>query len=411
MKRREFLEEECDSIGDASLQDSLLRESAVSTNEMRTEDVATPASICCLQWQPTHTTITVGNKKFFWNSRAHRKMRYAKAEVETGIHHPSKVKHRFHFCSCEPTIVTWYICYIGIISSVLSVLSDFYATFPEFVANSDPDMASYIIGIVSTWLWFLTGYLIYVESINHTYSMVRLPTTQSRKIRKFINPVVKFGHWRNPLNATDLSAVVLAFLIEIGYPLEEEVELKKSLISAQNKDVANQNETTTTEGNNTRISSNGYRWYSFKPELKHMGIFNAIIYLISTTIYSIAFSASYPSTRHNVTNVSFLVDFLFTIAAIGFIFYGHVAMAEASGSWIIPKFINIGWFISMFNAIGGYCYLVSALLLLAYNSNDDAMDWWSLLSTFLGSCSFLIAGILQCIEFSSEHPIFIPQGR
>ena len=327
MKRKDFLEEENYSEGDASLQVSLLRESTASANEMTTEDVATPASICCLQWQPTHTTIKVGNNKYFWNSRAHRKMRYAKAETESGIHHPSKVKDRFRFCSFEPTIVTWYICYIGAISCILSFLSDFYAVFPEFVANSDPDTISYIIGMVATWIWCLTGYFTYVESVNHTYSVVRLPTTQNRKIRKFINPLVKFGHWRDPLNAIDLSAVMLAFLIEIGYPLEEEEELKRSLISAQNKDVAHQNKSNETQEHNTQPSTKGYRWFTFKPELKYIGIFNAKIFLTSTLIYSIAYSASYPSRMHNLTKVTFLVDFLFITAAIGLIFNGHAGMA------------------------------------------------------------------------------------
>jgi len=104
------------------------------------------------------------------------------------------------------------------------------------------------------------------------------------------------------------------------------------------------------------------------------------------------------------------------IASIGFIFVGHASYAEASGSWWKPKFNYIGWWIALFNTIGGYGFLLYAVLAVPSevnpNSSEGLLKWGADLATFWGSCAFEVAGLLACIEFSSPHPIVTdkPQG-
>jgi hypothetical protein len=39
------------------------------------------------------------------------------------------------------------------------------------------------------------------------------------------------------------------------------------------------------------------------------------------------------------------------------------------------------------------------------DSFADLTKWGADFGTFWGSCAFWVAGILQCIEFGSQHPI------
>jgi hypothetical protein len=86
-------------------------------------------------------------------------------------------------------------------------------------------------------------------------------------------------------------------------------------------------------------------------------------------------------------------------------------MAEAGGSWWKPVHLNIGWWISFFNTIGGYGFMTYAVLAIPIVFEPDGYagltTWGADLGTFWGSCSFWVAGILACFEFGSEHPLVI----
>ena len=99
------------------------------------------------------------------------------------------------------------------------------------------------------------------------------------------------------------------------------------------------------------------------------------------------------------------------VPSVGFVYVGHASMAEASGSWLKPC-NSIGWWASFFNWIGGYGFLLCAILALPglYGEPgccDFLNKWGSALSTFLGSCAFWVAGILEWIEFANPHPIIV----
>jgi hypothetical protein len=105
-----------------------------------------------------------------------------------------------------------------------------------------------------------------------------------------------------------------------------------------------------------------------------------------------------------------MVHFFQIIPSMGFVYSGFAAMAEASGSWIKPKLNYIGWWAALNNMVGGWGFLLYAILALPGVVGEpgccgDLTKWGASLATFWGSCFFWIAGILQCIEFSCQHPI------
>ena len=86
-------------------------------------------------------------------------------------------------------------------------------------------------------------------------------------------------------------------------------------------------------------------------------------------------------------------------------------MAEASGSWVRPAFDCIGWWISSLTVLGGVGFMLYAVLALPSvihpNCCGVLTQYGANLATFWGSCFFWISGVLQCIEFSSKHPILL----
>ena len=105
-----------------------------------------------------------------------------------------------------------------------------------------------------------------------------------------------------------------------------------------------------------------------------------------------------------------MVHFFQIIPSMGFVYVGLASMAEASGSWIKPNFNYIGWWASLCNMLGGWGFLLYAILAIPGVVGEpgccgDLNKWGADFATFWGSCFFWVAGLLQIIEFSSQHPI------
>jgi hypothetical protein len=186
--------------------------------------------------------------------------------------------------------------------------------------------------------------------------------------------------------------------------------------------------------------SSSYRWWTSSPDVRHMGIAAAVAFFVSTILFFIPACAWLPMgnkdasvgetifwvqvmqvreqtynprlvcckwTTNNSCWPFFLCACTQIIPCIGFIFAGHVWIAEASGSWWRPDVSNIGWWISVLNTVGGYGFMAYAVLAIPIITDGDSFGqltkWGADLGTFWGSCAFWVAGILQCIEFGSEH--------
>lgn len=98
------------------------------------------------------------------------------------------------------------------------------------------------------------------------------------------------------------------------------------------------------------------------------------------------------------------------VAAAGYIIVGHFMMAEVSGSWIRPKFDDIGYWIGLSNAIGAYGFMVCAIATIpdyGKGISDAAYKWAESFPVFWGSVSYWLGSVAECIEFASRHPIML----
>ena len=266
-----------------------------------------------VKWFPTHATINVNGTSYEWNSRNHRKLRYV-----LGPRHPEKWNHRIVFLGWEPYIVSWYIAWIGTIANTLWVVNGFYATWPGQAATGElAERVSYGTGIVGSFLFIVTGFLSYVESINHTYSAVIVASTPNHpgSKRQFLPPVYIYGTWPHHPLAQLEDHVKLPSLLEHGYPLVQDAESNR-IVTAAFLDQAVRGcklhirmgermlHVTVDEivpfkhqdavANADAKPQQGYRWWTWSPDLRHMGIAAATVFFASTILFFIPACAWLP---------------------------------------------------------------------------------------------------------------------
>eukprot|EP00978_Attheya_sp_CCMP212_P048441 scaffold520856_cov59-Attheya_sp.AAC.2 len=181
------------------------------------EDEYYEEETCCQscinhQWHPTHAILAAqdsqdgSHQRFVWSIRAHRKMRYPiglgmksnqsnhisedeedpdNNDGSTVMVHPPRWQDRLRFASWEPHIVTWHMCWMGVLASSL---------------------------------WFVNGYLGHIEAINHSHAHIVLPPTvvKYKSVhqlyssnedsknpwgwgRTFVRPLLTYGQWHSPI--------------------------------------------------------------------------------------------------------------------------------------------------------------------------------------------------------------------
>lgn len=298
--------------------------------------MSAPAGWCGFHWHPTHAILSDGEHEYQWNARAHRKMRYPQAAAAEEKH-PEKIQQRFRIICWEPKIVTWYICWIGVIANTLWVVNGLYATWPEQAGNADPAMISYVTGVIGAFLFIVTGYLGYVEAINQTYADVKLPVKEAES-RKFVLPRSHYGQFRSPIGYDEYHVLKHTGkqdrLLQEGYPVVQDHSSKLPLTAPLYENFLQKlgNKTKAEEivigrkwdirmGNHVfgitvdswevrdeekassgiaSSSSRGstYRWWTWKPDLSYIGIFNALVFFVATLIFFIPAVAWWPMEKN-----------------------------------------------------------------------------------------------------------------
>mmetsp|Transcript_15735 Transcript_15735/g.43410 ORF Transcript_15735/g.43410 Transcript_15735/m.43410 type:complete len:565 (+) Transcript_15735:62-1756(+) len=446
---------------------------------------------CCFghSWHATHTTLTLRDgTQYQYNARSHRKMRFLVA-----VDHDIKAKDTppFRFFCWEPQIVTWYICWIGVIANSLWVINGVFAVWPELTTDFGAEMITYTTGVIGAFLFIVTAYLGYVEAINHTHADVHFPPSEQEHqegpqplqhqetngtCRQFRRPNIRYGQWQNPVAPEyHEEEEYETRLIAQGYPLIQDVETKR-LVTPQvfeNFFEQYENNALTSAEMNAKLFDNGrefdirigshvvrvkptewkrldqteeneysrkvaaeqqatslhniasphnqamyqgYRWWTWRPDLHHIGIVNALVFFIATILFFLPAALWYPMGEADapLPSTIFWVYVLQIIPSIGFIYVGWASMAEVSGSWLGLALGAIGWWIGFFNFLGGWGFLLYPVLFLPEEvdpgNHGDLAKWGAAFATFWGSCFFWVAGILECIEFSNQHPISIMNG-
>mmetsp|Transcript_22216 Transcript_22216/g.47784 ORF Transcript_22216/g.47784 Transcript_22216/m.47784 type:complete len:471 (+) Transcript_22216:84-1496(+) len=410
---------------DCNVFDDRLRAGEGNAIIVAVEKATGPAPLCrCLEFYPTRAVITAhdqeGKRKgggehsrYAWSARDHRKMRFP-----THIHHdaasnrhPDGVRRRLRILSWEPHNVTWWNCFVGMVGNTLWVVNGAYAVWPDLAKHGEVGATNiiYYTGVIGAGLYVITGYLGWVEAINHTHGYVRIPPAKkdgdSKDVRVMHCQHVQYGLEHHPLG------------FSLGRTMEREamdgrVEYAP-VVEKYSGDIKEMERNSDVREKSAFFDMQGYMWWTNHPDLCHIGIFNALVYFLSTLIFWIPAIVWLPMEELDDLTPRSEITWIYLpqiVPSVGFIYVGYAAMAEAAGSWTRPAFDAIGWWISFLNTIGGVGFLLYAVLALPSvvgkaGCCDELMRWGASMATFWGSCSFWVAGILQCVEFSSEHPI------
>lgn len=366
---------------------------------------------------PTHGIVEFANgKKYYWNSRQHRKLRHIREVVSNTSREEKKSgrtrrRHCYHtrFLSFEPHIVTWWNVWIGFVANTLWIINGAFCvlqTGPFYDVAASLNV-SFATGIVGAFLFIVTAYLSIVEVINHAHHAIVEPSEEKKNINR-----KKGKMWSR------LSKHVHPFDQQHNNSTGEEEEEETY------KKVEKDGDTQTT-------SPHRYSWWTWHPNiLDHISIFSSYLFWVCTILFFI------PACLQEST-LPFGIDIFFNytlqiIPSVGFILCGYCTMIESTGSYnpfpltfvvnknrAQPYHYQIGYWIGFFNLLGGIGFLLCPILFLpgyvCGNNNSgpnnncsvnfDALDTWGgCFSTFLGSIFFWIAGVLACIEFASVSP-------
>lgn len=266
---------------------------------------------CCFWFYPTHAEIKTDSRHFAWNSRDHRKLRFPTSKDKAD--HPH---FRIIFLGWEPRIISWYIAWIGFIANTLWVVNGVFATWPGLL-ESKAENISYYTGVVGAILFAIGGYLGYVEAINHTYASIVLPPKSKKTTRLFhrtthttygsyVSPVVgshehvkmhrrRFLDKGFPLIQDDSSQQF--FTRTMLGPYLEKLEMEHNLIGRKlnvffgdhvlKVSIESFDKTTSIDRSfsPSKKSASYFHWWTWTPDLKHMGIFNNTTYFMSTVIF------------------------------------------------------------------------------------------------------------------------------
>jgi hypothetical protein len=376
-------------------------------------------------FHPTVATIEIEGKKYLWNARAHRKLRYPTSKDRRD--HPEKARHRIHLLSFEPHIVSWYICWTGFVANSLWVVNGLYATWPEAASSGEvAELTIYGTGVAGAFLFIIGGYLLYVEAINQNYSKVILPTTEATTRHvSHPSPSNIYGQGQHPLlNLSD--QVEEEHLAQMGYPVVQDVPTKLFVTEplchriaqqrAAESEQDNGSPTFTLQGRKLDIligrhairttvdsiyirkekgvsvddddkvpneskekkkEKSAYIWWSWSPDFRHISILNALIYFIATVLFFIPATVWLPMDRHGNASVASTV------------FWVQVMQVRAPG--IVNVCVRVCEFIMLTTCTAPVPVIIVRFIAVLLSYPDHSLHWFHLHGTCLhGGGSWLL---------------------
>jgi len=447
---------------------------ASAGGSQRFQVLSTYSPMPCLHPTDARIRDIQTGKVYQWNSRAHRKMRYAWHHDKTT---PQPSSHLRLWC-CEPHLVSWWNVISNMTSNVFWILNGTYNLFPWISSNSA--QVTYAGAALGGFFLITTNYLTYIEAINNTSCDVRVPDDKKKhKKRIFVRPRKVYGRFKSPIGYDKHVMDQDKFrqkLIEMGFPYVESVESKKLLtiedydkaVTAsiptkaeesgdvttsstsgaghpENGKIATEIEINATEeGANSSligakvniVDSNyvsttqvleitrnkapphrSYQWWSWHPPVEHIGVLTSVIGLCCALLYMIPMCVSYPwSKRDDISEGKelFFYDLLQGITHTGFAIIAHMSVAEAAGSWWKPKLNAIGYYVAVCNVIGSWGFALCGYFLIPGTVGASCcqnLGQASSIACFTGACAYTVGGIIQMIEFANPVPIVFCKKR
>lgn len=167
-------------------------------------------------------------------------------------------------------------------------------------------------------------------------------------------------------------------------------------------------DTATSSTPNTKVKS--WTWWPSTHDLKthylhELGFLACLAQMVGATIFWIAGFTALPGINNHLSTG--LAAGVFWVPQIvggsGFIISGTLFMIETqSRGWYVPAPRALGWWIGLFNLIGGVGFTLCPCFGL---SSSHWCQYQAALSTFWASWSFLIGSVIQLYESLEKHPV------
>ncbi|GAM89188.1 hypothetical protein ANO11243_072250 [Dothideomycetidae sp. 11243] len=152
-----------------------------------------------------------------------------------------------------------------------------------------------------------------------------------------------------------------------------------------------------------------WTWFPSKNELTthymhELGFIASFIQLWAATIFWISGFTAIPGIYNRLStggvNGAYWVPQV--IGGFGFILSGFLFMLETQEIWYKPALRTLGWYIGLFNFIGGWGFFLCPCF--GFNTASWSV-YQASCSTFWGSWAFLIGSALQLYESLNKHPV------
>ena len=153
-----------------------------------------------------------------------------------------------------------------------------------------------------------------------------------------------------------------------------------------------------------------WQWFPSRAALRthylhELGFLAGLAQLFGATVFGIsgftALPGIQPITPQRVLNGVYWVPQI--VGGSGFIVSGTLYMLETQKTWYTPAFGVLGWWVAVWNLIGGIGFTLSGALGPAYG--NSGAQYQAGCATFWGSWAFLIGSVLQLYESLEKNPV------
>ena len=159
----------------------------------------------------------------------------------------------------------------------------------------------------------------------------------------------------------------------------------------------------------TEAQNRSWVWWPSSEELRthylhSLGFLACLSQLIGASIFWISGLTALPGIYNHMSRPITII-FYWTpqvLGGLGFIISGTLFMLETQSKWWKPAFKTLGWWIGLWNLIGGIGFTICPAF--GYDESSWA-QYQACLSTFWGSWAFLIGSVIQWYESLEKFPV------
>lgn len=325
--------------------------------------------------------------KVHWNSRQHRKNRYAIAQKPDGkVVRPLRPWWRYRLFGFDWDSISWWIAQFFFWGSICWVVNGWYLFLPTSNEKVDLYVAAYT-GLAGGTLFWFGAWLSIVEALN-TGIEVRLPHEAHLALHHDLEATADKVHGMHSHHA------VAAGLDE---PATTSCCPKQTVAS----------EVGSVSTSASGASREKFRWWG--TEWHDIGFVAVILQFIGATLFEFAVILAVPGVLPEETPTRYAawdatVWTFQTVGAWGFIISAGIFMFETQRKWYILAPLSLGWQIGLWNLIGALGFEASAVFGYLAAPRDVAQRWGTAFSTYWGGWGFLIGSYFQLLECLNKHP-------